>query len=69
MIHNCILMCILSKRKSSYLSIPEKKWHSVPSGPRVHYFSGMDRYSDFLLYRVCFLQFIFAAISFSFDLI
>ena len=49
-IHNCILRCILSRRKSSHLSIPEKQWHSAPSGPRVHYFSGMDRYSDFLLY-------------------
>ena len=25
---------------------------SEPSGPRIHYFSGMDTYSDFLLYIV-----------------
>ena len=36
------LKCILSPRKSLYLSIPEKLW-----GPPLHYFSGMDRYSDF----------------------
>ena len=39
------LRCILSRRKSSYLSIPEKKMG-------LQYFSGMDRCSDFLLYII-----------------
>ena len=38
------LRCILSRRKCSYQE------HSL--GPRLHYFSGMDRYSDFLLYII-----------------
>ena len=54
MIHNCLIRSISSRRKSPNLSIPEKKkkkkWHSAILGPRVHYFSGMDRYKDFPLY-------------------
>ena len=45
-----LLRCIFSRRISSYLSIPEREWASAPLGPRLHYFSGMDRYSDFLRY-------------------
>lgn len=30
-------LAITSWRKSQYLSIPEKQWDSVPSGPRLHY--------------------------------
>ena len=37
---------ILSRRKSSYLSIPVKKWDS--GAPRLHCCSGMVRYWDFL---------------------
>ena len=37
---------IMYSTKSEYLSIPEKKWTRGPEG---HYFSGMDRYEDFLL--------------------
>ena len=35
---------------SSYRSIPWKQWTSAPCGASVHYFQGMERYSDILLY-------------------
>ena len=44
------LRCIWSRRKSSYLSIPENNGTRPLRGLVSHYFSGMDRYSDFLLY-------------------
>ena len=35
---------------SLYRSIPWKQWTSAPCGASVHYFQGMERYSDILLY-------------------
>lgn len=34
------------------MSIAENLLDSSPLGPRLFYFSGMDRYSDFLVYTV-----------------
>ena len=43
---------ILHRQMSSYRSIPWKQWTSAPCGASVHYFQGMERYSDILLYRM-----------------
>ena len=41
---------ILYRQMSSYRSIPWNQWTSAPCGASVHYFQGMERYSDILLY-------------------
>ena len=41
---------ILYRQMSSYRSIPWKQLTSAPCGASVHYFQGMERYSDILLY-------------------
>ena len=43
---------ILHRQMSSYRSIPWKQWTSAPCGASVHYFQGMERYSDILLYEI-----------------